>query len=165
VVVRRHDGTDWGDPVRLGPDNWQIEGCPVNGPAIAARGTNVAVAWFTAAEGRPRVRLARSTDRGTEFALPVDIDADGAHGQVDVVLLDDDSAIVSWWRRNPSGGTQLTVRRVAASGALGEPEIVAKSAASRPLDVPQMVESGGHLVLAWTQFGEQSLVRTLLARP
>jgi hypothetical protein len=163
IAVRRHDGTQWTDPVRLGSDNWQIEGCPVNGPAIAARGSTVVAAWFTAAAGRPRVRLARSTDMGENFASPIDVDTDGAFGQVDVVLADDDSAIVSWWRRSPSGGTQLSVRRIAASGALGEVQVVGKSHASRPHDVPQMVASGKYLVFVWTEGGEDSMVRTSLA--
>jgi hypothetical protein len=163
IAVRAHDGAAWSDPVRLGPDNWQIEGCPVNGPAIAARGATVVVAWFTAAANEPRVRIARSTDQGTNFAPPIDVDTDGAFGQVDVILANDDSAIVSWWRRNPSGGTQLSLRRITAAGELGAAQTVATSTASRPLDVPQMVVSENQLVIAWTQFGEQPLVRTLLA--
>jgi hypothetical protein len=163
IVVRGHDGQRWSDALRLGPDNWQIEGCPVNGPAIAVRGATVAVAWFTAAADQPRVRLARSADHGASFGPPVDVETHGAFGQVDVVLTSDDSAIVSWWQRNPSGGTQLSVRRVAAAGTLGPVQVIATSTASRPLDVPQMTTSGKHLVFAWTQFGEQSLVRTLLA--
>lgn len=163
IVIRSHGGSGWSDPVRLAPDNWQIEGCPVNGPAIAARGATVVIAWFTAAGDQPRVRVVRSTDQGRRFAAPIDVDTDGSFGQVDVVLAGDDSAVVSWWRRNPSGGTQLAARRISAGGALGAVQVVATSPASRPLDVPQMAATGEHVVFAWTQSGEHSLVRTLLA--
>ena len=64
----------WSEPVQAGPDHWQIEGCPVNGPAIAARGANVAVAWFTAPDNRSRVRFAASTDGAASFAPAVDVD-------------------------------------------------------------------------------------------
>ena len=29
-------------------DGWKIAACPVNGPAVAANGKRVALAWFTA---------------------------------------------------------------------------------------------------------------------
>lgn len=165
IAVRVHDGAAWSEAVGLGPDGWRIEGCPVNGPQLAVRGPAVVAAWFTAADDRARVRLARSANAGETFAAPIDVDDDGgAYGQVDVVLAADDSALVSWWRRNPSGGTQLVVRRVGgAAGDLGAPQTVAKSISSRPLDVPQMVTSGGRVVFAWTEIGEQSSVRTAIA--
>ena len=41
-------------------DGWHMEGCPVNGPSIAADGDDVVLGWFTAANDEPRVQLARS---------------------------------------------------------------------------------------------------------
>ena len=163
IVVRRHDGSKWTEGVRVGPDNWQIEGCPVNGPAIAARGDDIAVAWFTAAADQPRVRLARSSDGGANFQAPTDVDSTGSFGQVDVLLTDDGDAIVSWWRRSASGGTQLSARRIDASGALGDIQIIASSHSSRPFDIPQMVRSGNLIVFAWTESADQSMVRTATA--
>jgi hypothetical protein len=93
VVVRRHDGREWLAPVALGEEGWRIEGCPVNGPAIAARADEVVAAWFTAAANQPRVRFARSRDGGTSFSAALDIDVAGAFGQVDIALLDDATAV------------------------------------------------------------------------
>ena len=109
IVVRRTADGGWTEPVKLGSDNWQIEGCPVNGPALASQGREIVAAWFTAAEDRARILVARSHDGGANFQPPVEVDTDGAFGHVDVVLADD-AAIVSWWRRSASGGTQLSVR-------------------------------------------------------
>ncbi len=67
AVVRRRDGR-WEEPRALPADLWRIEGCPVNGPAVAAHGRRVAVAWFTAADDVPRVRLAFSANAGASFA-------------------------------------------------------------------------------------------------
>jgi hypothetical protein len=164
IVVRGFAESGWTEPVRLGPDNWVIEGCPVNGPAIAARGDDVAVAWFTAAHDRPRVRFALSRDGGANFPAPIDVDTDGAFGHVDVVLREDGTAIVSWWRRNASGGTQLSARTVGPSGMLGAVASVATSHASRPSDAPQMARVGDRVVFAWTEFGEDSVVRTASAK-
>jgi len=152
IVVRRHDGRSWSDPVLLGPDNFQIDGCPVNGPAIAAADSDVVVAWFTAPDNQGRVRFARSTNSGRSFGAAVDVDVDGAFGQVDVVLLDDGVAVVSWWRRSEAGGLALTTRTVDRDGALGAMNVVAESDHTQPLDVPQMVYTGKGLVFAWTSY-------------
>ncbi len=151
IAVRVRTAGGWSEPARLGPDNWQIAGCPINGPALDASGNDVAAAWFTAADGRGHVRLARSSDGGASFGAPVEIDGDGAYGQVGVVLADDGRAFVSWWRRGADGGAELAVRSVARSGALGERQVVGTTRASRPDTVPQMKRSGQRLVFVWVE--------------
>lgn len=160
VVVRWLDG-EWQSGVTLGPDNWRIEGCPVNGPAIASSGADAVAAWFTAAGNLPQTRLARSTDGGATFGAPVDIDGRGAFGHVDVVLLEDGAAVVSWWRRGDDG-IALMARAVEPDGTPGEPRLIATSATSQPLDVPQMVAAQGKLVFAWTDASDMT-VRTATA--
>ena len=48
VALVRLQGGRWSAPVAVHADGWKIDACPVNGPAVAARGRNVVVAWFTA---------------------------------------------------------------------------------------------------------------------
>ena len=151
IAVRVRATGGWSEPVKLGPDNWQIAGCPINGPALDANGNDVVAAWFTAADGRGHVRVARSSDGGTSFGAPIDIDSDGAYGQVGVALADDGRAFVSWWRRAAGGGAELAVRAVACSGALGKQHVVGTTRASRPDTVPQMKRSGQRLVFVWTE--------------
>jgi len=151
IAVRVRTEAGWSEPARLGPDNWQIAGCPVNGPALDAIGNDVAAAWFTAADGRGHVRFARSSDGGASFGAPVDIDSDGAYGQVRVVLADDGRAFVSWWRRGTDGGAELAVRSVARGGELGKRQVVGTTRASRPDTVPQMQRSGQRLVFVWAE--------------
>jgi len=151
IAVRVRTAEGWSEPVRLGPDNWQIAGCPVNGPVLDAKGNNVVAAWFTAPDGHGHVRLAESSDGGSSFGAPVEIDGDGAYGQVGVVLADDGRAFVSWWRRGADGGAELAVRAVARNGMLGERQVVATTRASRPDTVPQMKRSGQRLVFVWTE--------------
>src|SRR5581483_9127550 len=45
ISVSRLSGGRWSAPVTVHADGWRIEACPVNGPAVAARGRDVAVAW------------------------------------------------------------------------------------------------------------------------
>jgi len=163
IVVRRLDGARWLEPVGLGPDNWEIAGCPVNGPAIAASGNEVAVAWFTAADNEPRVRFARSTDSGVSFGAAIDVDAEGAFGHADVAMVDDGAAVVSWWRRHEGGDIALAARRIEADGSFGDIRVVAVNDVAQPLDVPQMISTGSGLIFAWTSLAESYGVRTAYA--
>lgn len=48
-------------------DNWEMAGCPVNGPALAAEGERRALAWFTGADGGV-VQLAFGEGVGAGFS-------------------------------------------------------------------------------------------------
>ena len=84
------------------------------------------------------------------FAPPVEIDNGGAYGQVSVVLSEDGTAFVSWWRR-AQDGAELAVRSVTGDGKLGEPRVIGRTRASRPDTVPQMKRAGRRLVFVWTE--------------
>jgi hypothetical protein len=162
IVVRRYVDGGWQGPVPVGEDGWVIEGCPVNGPAVAAAADRVAVAWFTAAEGRPRVRFAWSRDGGATFAPAVDLDTAGAYGQTGIVLADDGTARVSWWRAAAGGGLDLALRSVASDGSLGDVRVLAHSDEAQPVDVPQILRVGNDLLVAWTSLAGEGAVHTLL---
>ena len=84
----------------------------MNGPAIAARGERVGVAWFTAPGGAPHVRFAWSADGGASFAPALELDGVGSFGQTGLVLAADGTAKVTWWRA-AANGTDLVLRTVA----------------------------------------------------
>jgi hypothetical protein len=164
IVVRRYAGGRWQEPVAAGADGWHIEGCPVNGPAIAAAGDRVGVAWFTAANDDARVRFAWSSDGAASFEPAVDLDAAGSFGQVGLLLDDAGTAIVTWWRAAAGGGTDLVLRTVAAEGLLGELRVVAHSATGQPVDVPQVIRAGDDVLVAWTSLDEDAGVHVVLIR-
>lgn len=147
-IVRLRNGR-WTEPRPVSTDNWEMHGCPVNGPALAATGKLVAVAWFTAANDVPRVKLAFSTDAGASFGKPVIIDDGNPLGRLEVVLLDDGSALVSWLEATPEGST-LRVRRVRAGGRRDAAVTVLPAGTAISNGFPQMVRAGEHLVFAWT---------------
>jgi len=150
----RFDGESWSEPSLLHDDGWKIEGCPVNGPALAAQGDRVAAAWYTAPEGNPRVKVAVSDDGGQQFSGPVVVAEDTPTGRVDVVLLEDGTAVVSWLGKSDDGAA-LRVRPVQADGATRSPATMAKLAsASRGVGMPRLVRSGRHLYASWTSPGD-----------
>jgi hypothetical protein len=149
IYVARHLDGSWQPGLPLYDDNWQIAGCPVNGPAITARGSEVAAAWFSVPDGGPAVQLRFSANSAATFGPALKLATDGALGHVDVVMLDDGSAVVSWLQADKGGRGDLVLRRVTPDGGMGPRIPVASGAPAR--SVPQMAIAGEHLVLVWTE--------------
>lgn len=156
-VTRRVNGV-WvpGKPVH--PDNWKIAACPVNGPAVTADGNDVAVAWFTAANDSARVNVAFSSDAGATFATPIRVDQGSPAGRVDVALLADRSALVTWIERTGGDTAAVRARRVTKDGRVGAAITVAASSAGRASGFPRMAVTGSHVVFAWTVPGRPTSV-------
>jgi hypothetical protein len=158
ISIVRLNGNKWSAPRPVFQDGWQLNGCPVNGPAVAAAGRRVAVAWFTGADKTSRVKLAFSNDAGETFGQPVAIDDGNPAGRVDVLLLDDGSAMVCWLEKLPEGGA-VRVRRVRPDGKLDESLTVAPSGTARSNGFPQMARAARELVFAWK--GDRVFTATL----
>lgn len=152
----------WSEPVPVNDDGWEMPACPVNGPAVAAHGGRVAAAWFTAAGGTPRIRLAFSADGGRQWDVPIEV-ADGAVlGRVAVVMPDTQSAVVSWLEQS-RGRAEVRFRRFAVDGKAGPAYELATTVAARSSGFPQMLLANDRLLFAWTVVGEPSAVRTATA--
>jgi hypothetical protein len=162
IALVRWQAGRWSAPVAVHADGWKIDACPVNGPAVDASGRNVVVAWFTAPDV-PRVRLAFSDDAGRSFTTPVEVASGNVVGRVDVVLLDDGRAIVSWMQ-STADGAELRVQPFAPTGATGPSLPVTATSVKRSSGFPQMVRAGDGLLLAWTDTAAPQHVRTAFAR-
>jgi hypothetical protein len=162
IAIVRHTADGWSEPILVSNDGWRIEACPVNGPAVDARGKDVVVAWFTAPD-KPRVRVAFSGDGGRTFSKAVEVASGKVAGRVDVVLLPDGRAAVSWLG-DAQGGAEVRVQRFAPDGAAGAATTITRSDIARSSGFPQMVPTEGGLLFAWTESGAVPRVRTSLAR-
>lgn len=162
AVVRREAGR-WTAPKPVREDGWEIAGCPVNGPAVAAAGDRVAVAWYTQAANRPRVQVAFSNDAGTSFGAPATIDASGPLGRVDVVLDDNGDALVSWVAAREKSAA-IRVVRVTPGGKVGSPVTVAPTETSRASGFPRLERAAGTLVVAWVEPAEPFRIRAATLR-
>jgi hypothetical protein len=149
-VARYREGA-WREGDLVHEDGWETAACPVNGPAVAAHGAEVAVAWFTGAEGIPRVQVAFSDDDGEDFGEPVVVDDGNPAGRVDVMMLDDGSALVSWLERTGGDWAEVRVRRVEPGGRRGESLSVSASSGERASGFPRLAGGqGAPVVVAWT---------------
>jgi hypothetical protein len=163
ISVSRLVNGRWTDPAPVHDDGWTIAACPVNGPAISARGRTVAVAWMTAKDDDARAFAAFSNDGGATFGAPIRLDEAGTLGRVGVGLLDDGSAIASWVDFANQRG-QFQIRRVDPTGARGAAQTVAGVGAERTSGYPRLARRGNELLFAWTEtLDGGSKVRTAVA--
>lgn len=159
IAIVRRVGGQWTAPRTVHDDGWHIEGCPVNGPAIGAAGANVVVAWFTGARDTARVLAAFSGDGGATFATPMRIDGGSPAGRTDVRLLPDGDALVSWLERVDSTAAEVRLRRVSASGEIGDHIVLASTSGARASGFPRIELAGDVLYAAWTVPGDTARVR------
>lgn len=150
-IVRMVNGA-WTAPKNIFSDNWKIEGCPVNGPRVAAQNNSLAMAWFSAPAKKAQVNIIFSSDGGASFNAPIEVDEGKAIGRVDVVLLDEKSAMVSWME-----GSVIKAAKVHSDGTKEPSMIIASSSESRASGFPQMTRSGKSLIFAWPDNKEKTI--------
>jgi hypothetical protein len=156
IAFVRKTGSTWTAPARVHADGWKVDGCPVNGPQADARGQNVAVAWFTAAENKAAVNVAFSRDGGARFGKPLRIDGGNAVGRVDVLMLDDGGALVTWIE-GTADDSSILVRRVSADGRLAAPQKLAATTSARGAGFPRATLTGKTAWFAWTDLATKKI--------
>jgi hypothetical protein len=160
IYVLRQVQGQWLMPKPVFNDNWKINGCPVNGPALSANGKDVALAWYSATDGNAQVKLAFSTNAGASFGKPIRIDGGKPLGRVDVILLDKSKALVSWMEdRDGIGEIKIVV--VEVKGNKTNERVVATTGKSRKSGFPRITKIGDTALVAWTEIeGEKTIVKT-----
>ena len=161
-IVRRVNGA-WTAPATVHADNWELNACPVNGPAIVASGDEVAVAWFTGARDTAKVQVVLSHDGGATFGPPVRIDEGSPAGRVALQWLNGD-AYVSWLERGTGDSAYVKVRSVTREGVAGEALTVTASSGARSSGFPRMTRLNDGLMFAYTLPGAPSVVKMTTLR-
>jgi hypothetical protein len=160
IAITRFEGGKWTAPVPLHQDGWKVPACPVNGPVLSARGSNVAAAWFTVQNDEGRSFVAFSKDAGRTFGAPIRLDDVATLGRVDVELLPDGSAAASWIEVDEDRA-QFRVRRIEPSGKKSTAISVAGIENGRTSGYPRLAYANGELIFAWT--ARQGTLRVMTA--
>lgn len=147
IAVTRFDNGRWTSPKIVYPDKWQVDACPVNAASIAAKGENVAIAWYTAADDKPRVELAFSPDSGSTFTKATVVSTGSAYGYASVAIDDAGGAYVSWLERG-GDGAKILARHVLNTGAAG-PVVEVAAGTRKTLGYPRLVRAGNETWIAW----------------
>lgn len=164
IYTAREVSGKWQIGQSLHNDNWHINGCPVNGPSLAANKQNVVAVWFTGKEDQASVQIAFSSDGGATFKTSSTLESVGANrnvlGKVAVALLDSGDAVVSWIRRQGEK-SQIVLSRVDTGGNILSSQVVAEGS-SDSLGYPRMQHSGSHVLVSWAGTSEAKKVNTTL---
>lgn len=157
-IVRFVNG-QWTEPKTIIADNWKIEGCPVNGPRIAASGNNLAVAWFSSPKKNAQVNVTFSADGGATFFNPVKVNDDKPIGRVDIELLNEKTAMVSWME-----SSVIKAARIYSDGRKDSSIVIASTTESRSSGFPQMTKAADKIIFAWTDDKEKKIKLATLHR-
>ena len=149
AITRWRDGA-WTTPAPVHADRWTMPACPVNGPTVAAAGNDVYVAWYTAADGAPELRVAHSRDDGARFEAPQTLARGGeVQGRVDLAL-DATSLYVSWLSEDTQKQTLWLARYARDMSGAPERVEVATLARGRGTGFPRLALRGDVTHLVWT---------------
>jgi hypothetical protein len=151
IHVTRLDNGTWTDAQIVHADNWEIDACPVNGPALSARERTLVAGWFTGKDDKGQAFAAFSNDAGRTWGAPIRLDDQTSLGHVDVEMLDDGSAVATWVEF-ADDRSQFRMRRVEPSGMRSQSITI--NGSSRVSGYPRVARSGNELVLAWTEGSE-----------
>lgn len=160
-IVRRVDGA-WTETQQVHADGWEINACPVNGPAVIASGDDVVVAWFTGARDTAKVHVAFSSDAGASFGPPIRVDDGAPAGRVGLQWFEG-TPYVSWLERGEGETAYVKVRPVTRGGGAGEALVVSESKGARSSGFPRIARVADGLFFAWTMPGSPSAVKTAIA--
>ncbi len=148
AVVSRSRSGSWSLPSILHTDNWRIEGCPVNGPAVAVNGARRLVIWPTGVTGTTtaqyqladsaRVVTKAEIQPGTQILGRVDTAAFGT------------GFLVSWIGANDKQ-SGLLVAEITASGALAPPINLAPVVMTRLSGNPRLAAAADRAMIVWTE--------------
>lgn len=160
IALVQASGTTWTVPQTVSNDAWEIAGCPVNGPAIASHGQQVAIAWFTAANEKPEVAIRFSVDGGATFLPVIGLNQGKPIGRVDVTFDEAGSAWVSWLEETTEGQSKLLLRKIQADGGMGDPISMPGLSAERAGGFPRAIYYEKYIWVSWTDIsGEKPQVR------
>lgn len=161
-LLRQAAGGQWQPPEPLFATGWRIAGCPVNGPAIAARGRHVAAAAYDEAEGQGRVQVRTSHDGGRHWQAAVTVAGGETLGRLDLVALPGQRFLLSHYRIEDARAL-LRVELLDRGGRPLARVDVGSAPVAAAHGFPRLAAVDGGALLAWTGV-EDGRPRVRLAR-
>ncbi len=150
----RDNGKTFTAPVRISDDQWQLDGCPDDGPAMAVDASNtVHIAWPTVIGGpTPEGAIFYASTRdGRTFTprqrVPTLGSPKPSHPQI---VVDARGQVFVAWDESRNGMRTAAVRRLTLAGGkavFGEPQILSGATAGT---YPVMAATSTGLLAAWT---------------
>jgi hypothetical protein len=150
AVASSNDGGQNFSPAAIvSDDRWEIQGCPVSGPALAAADGSLRVLWYTAGEaGKPGLYWSESRDGARTFTPRRTLAEAGGRG-TPVLLKDAGGGFIAVWEGS-DGTTPVTLM----AGLNGDGRPAGPSTLASGGTLPAAVEAGGRVFVAYVGGGE-----------
>ena len=164
IYTVREESGKWQPGTSLNNDGWHFNGCPVNGAALAQKGDEVAVAWYTGIEEKSSLQVAFSNDNGATF--PVIKKVDGGRGESrpmgrPTLAFSGSGSVLVVWMIHENGSSRLVAAQVQRQNAETRRVELAEGGAES-LGYPRMQIAGSAALVSWGGAGDSKTVRTAL---
>jgi hypothetical protein len=148
ATVTRSAMGEWATPRIVHPDGWRIEGCPVNGPALAVNGKRELIVWPTGASGTTTVHyVVREVDR--LIARNALEPGSRLLGRLDAAAWG--SGFLASWIGTHESQSGLFVAEINSSGAQLAPVNVAPVSMTRLSGNPRIASGGARALIVWAE--------------
>ena len=150
IYITKKINGKWMPGKLLHKDDWNISGCPVNGPSIHADINNVSVGWFTAANDNPVIKLTKSSDHGNTFSTPYEIGLNSAVGHVNITVDRNDNTWMIWHKKISNGAVALMLSMLEDKTNQLSEMIIDETGNIPRYSVPQITNHNDEIIMAWT---------------
>lgn len=169
AFAESHDGGHtFSAPVRVSEDQWQIEGCPEDGPALVLDSRRqVHIVWPTlihdAPNGRPSIGIFHaSSSSGRGFGPRQRVPTEGVPHHPQAVIAGDSLYLA--WDELKDGARQVVVARRRVDAAANAPWSRQVISGSAPGTHPALASTDAGVVVAWTSGAPNSVIRVAVAK-
>ena len=168
--MSRDGGRTYSEPIRVHEDQWQLNGCPDDGPAMVVDADErVHIVWPTVVleKGEPVKALFHSSSPdGRGFGTRTRIPTRGFGNHPQVALAADGSLVVAWDELADGSRHIGLARGVVDRSGLIELTRMPLEGEQSPVGVyPAVAAAGGNAVVAWTSTADkQSTIRIVRRR-
>ena len=166
-AVSRDAGRSFSSPVRVNEDGWSINGCPDDGPALAAADGSVHMIWPTVLnQGPPQGALFYTSTRdGRSFTPRVRIPTLGGLRPAHPQIAANKGKVFVAWDEGVNGQRLAVVRELKTAangtGTFGEPVVLGGSG---PAMYPVLAATDAGMVAVWTAGADQSRIEMRIIR-
>lgn len=147
AVASSGDGGQTFSPASIvSDDRWELQGCPVSGPALlAGAGDSLRVLWYTAGEaGRPGLYWSESQDGGRTFS-PRHVLAETDSRGTPVLLKDEGGGLTAVWEGIDRATPAALSVRLGVDGRATTAAVTARG------ELPAAAEAAGQLFVAYVK--------------
>lgn len=118
-VSLRRDGDTWAQVQRFGREGWKADANLEEPLRLAAQAPRASAAWYTAADGEPRILISSTPDAGLRWTAAARVDLGRPLGTPDLLMVEDASHFVLWEEAagdDPSLQAGYYLRRYSSAG-------------------------------------------------